>query len=374
MERELRAPVRIPHRLWLAGGARLASLVVCSRTSTRALPALHRGVRQVLSTSTAVQNSFAATPASFPGAVQPLSWMSQAGIASPSHGRKLVCLRNYAPGSEAVEQGRTRLLKMKMYGFQFSSVQSLSRVRLFVTPWTAACQASLSITNSWSLPILMSNKSVMPSNHLMLCHPLLLLPSVFPSIRVFSNESALRIRWPKYWSLSFSISPSNEYSGLISFRMDWLDLLAVQGTLKSLLQHHSSKALILQCLALICSNYCPHYPVILIQLYNINPSHLNKQIPQASQMTLVVKNLPINARDIRDLGSVPGLGRSPSEGNSNPPQYSCLENPMDRGAWQAAVHRIAKSWTWLRWLSMHANYTHTHTHTCAYAHAHMEPV
>ena len=119
-----------------------------------------------------------------------------------------------------------------------SSVQSLSRVRLFVTPWTAACQASLSITNSQSLPKLMSIESVMPSNHLILCHPLLLLPSIFPSIRVFSNESALHIRWPKYWSFSFSISPSNEHPGLISFRMDWLDLLAVQGTLKSLLQYH----------------------------------------------------------------------------------------------------------------------------------------
>ena len=128
---------------------------------------------------------------------------------------------------------------------QFSSVQSLSRVRLFATPWTAARQASLSITNSWSLLRLMSIESVMPSNHLILCHPLLLPPSIFPSIRVFSSESALPIRWPKYWSFSFNISPSNEYSGLISFRMDWLDLLAVQGTLKSLLQHHSSKASIL---------------------------------------------------------------------------------------------------------------------------------
>ena len=124
----------------------------------------------------------------------------------------------------------------------FSSVQSLSRVRLFATPWTAACQASLSITNSWSLPKLMSIESVMPSNHLILCRPLFLLPSIFPSIRVFSKESALRIRWPKYWSFSFNISPSSGYSGLISLRIDWLDLLAVQGTLKSPLQHHSSKA------------------------------------------------------------------------------------------------------------------------------------
>ena len=124
---------------------------------------------------------------------------------------------------------------------QFSSVQSLSHVRLFATPWTVACQASLSITNSQSPPKPMSIESVMPSNHLILCHTLLLLPSIFPSIRVFSNESALHIRWPKYWSFSFNISPSNEHPGLISFRMDWLHLLAVQGTLKSL---HSSKVLL----------------------------------------------------------------------------------------------------------------------------------
>ena len=128
-----------------------------------------------------------------------------------------------------------------MLWIQFSSVQSLSRVQLFATPWAAACQASLSITNSGSLLKLMSIESVMPANHLILSHPLL-LPSIFPSIRAFSNESALCIRWPKDWNCSFSISPSNDYSGLISFRMDWLDLLAVQGTLKSLLQHHSSKA------------------------------------------------------------------------------------------------------------------------------------
>ena len=124
------------------------------------------------------------------------------------------------------------------------SVQLLSCVRLFVTPWTAACQASLSITNSWSLPKLMSIELVMPSNHLILCHPLF-LPSIFLSISVCSKESVLRIGWPKYWNFSFSVSPYNEYSELISFRMDWLDLLAVQGTLKSLLQHHNSKASIL---------------------------------------------------------------------------------------------------------------------------------
>ena len=135
---------------------------------------------------------------------------------------------------------------LRIYPFLFSSVQSLSCVRLVVTPWTAACQASLSITNSQSLLKVIRIESMMPSNHLTLCHPLLLLPSIFPSIRVFSNESALHIRWPKDWSFSFNISLSNEYSGLSSFRMDWLDVLTVQGTLKSLLQHHSLKVSILQ--------------------------------------------------------------------------------------------------------------------------------
>ena len=137
----------------------------------------------------------------------------------------------------------------------FSSVQSLSHVQLFVTPW----QASLSITNSRSLPKLMSIKSVMPSNHLILCHPLLLLLSIFPSIRDFSNESALHIRWPNYWSFSFNISLSNEYSELISFRMDWLVILVVPGTLKSLHQHHSSKASILQCSAFFIVQFSHPY-------------------------------------------------------------------------------------------------------------------
>ena len=136
-----------------------------------------------------------------------------------------------------------------MWKVQFSSVQSLSHVRLFATPWIAALRASLSITNSQSLTKLMSIESVMPSSHLILCHPLLFLPPIPPNIRVFSNESTLRMRWPKYWSFSFSISPSNEHLGLISFRMDWLDLLTVKGTFKSLLQHHSSKASILLCSA-----------------------------------------------------------------------------------------------------------------------------
>ena len=147
------------------------------------------------------------------------------------------------PFSAHTRQTPFLLFVMRLPGwYQFSSVQLLSRVRLFATPWTAARQASLSITNSWSLLILMSIELVMPSNHLILCHSILLPPSLFPSIRVFCNESVLRIRWPKYWSFSFSISPSSEHPGLISFRMDWLDLLAVQRTLKSLLQHHKKES------------------------------------------------------------------------------------------------------------------------------------
>ena len=146
------------------------------------------------------------------------------------------------------EPGGLQSMGSQGVGHDWVVFQSFSCVQLFATPWTAACQASLSFTVSWNLLKLMSIESVMPFNHLILCCPLLFLPSIFPSIRVFSNELALCIRWPNYWS--FSISPSNEYSGLISFRIDWFDLLTVQGTLKSLLQHHSSKASILQCLVL----------------------------------------------------------------------------------------------------------------------------
>ena len=151
--------------------------------------------------------------------------------------------------------------------FQFSSVQSLSRVQLFATPWTAAQQASLSITNSRSSLKLMSIEAVMPSSHLILCHPLLLLPPIPPSIRVFSNDSTLHMRWPKYWSFSFSISPCNEHPELISFRMDWLDLLAVQGTLKSLLQHYGSKASILRLSAFFMEIF--YHPRIGIQRANL---------------------------------------------------------------------------------------------------------
>ena len=184
------------------------------------------------------------------------------------------------------------------------SVQSLSRVWLFATPWAAACQASLFITNSQSPPKPMSIESVMPSNHLILCCPLLLMPSVFPSIKVFSSESALHIRWPKHWSSSFNINPTNEHPGLICFRMDWLDLLAVQGTFKSLVQRHSSKASILQCSAFFIVHLFPGGP-----------------------------DGKVSACNAGDPGSIPGLGRSPGEENGNPLQYSCLENSMDEGDW-----------------------------------------
>jgi len=193
-----------------------------------------------------------------------------------------------------------------------NSVPLLSRVLLSVTPWTAARQASLPITNSQSLLRLMSIESVMPSNHLILCHPLLLPLSIFPSIRVFSNESVLHIIWTKYWSFSFSISPSNEYSGLISFRMDWLDLLVVQGTLKSLLQHHSSKASILR--------YSAFFMVQLSYPYVATGKTI-----ALTRWTSVdkVMSLLFNMLSRLLIG----------EGNGTPLQYSCLENSMDGGAW-----------------------------------------
>ena len=181
--------------------------------------------------------------------------------------------------------------------------QSLSHVRLFATPWTAAHQASLSTTSSRSSLKLMSIESLMPSNYLILCRPLLLLSSIFPSIRVFSNESVLRIRWPKDWSFSFSISPSNEHSGLISFRMDWVDLLAVQGTLKSLLQCHSSKAYILQ----------------LSAFFMVQLSH--PYMTTGKTIVLTIWN---------SVGKVMSLLFNTLSGT--PLQYSCLENPMDGGA------------------------------------------
>ena len=199
------------------------------------------------------------------------------------------------------------------------SVQLLSSVQLFMTLWTAAFQASLSITNSRSLLKLMSIKSVIPSNHLILCRPILFLTSIVPSIRVFSSESVLCIMWPKYWSFSFSISSSNEYSQLISFRIDWFDLVAIQGTFQHLFQHHSSKASIFQ-----------HSAFFMVQL-----SH-PLGFPGGSEVKA-------SASNAGDPGLIPGSGRSPGEGNGNPLQYSCLENPMDRGAWQATVHGVTKS-------------------------------
>ena len=194
----------------------------------------------------------------------------------------------------------------------FSSVQSLSRVWLFATPWTAALQASLSISISQSSPKLMSIESVMPSSHLILCHTLLLLPPIPPSSRVFSTESTLCIRWPKYWSFSFNISPSNEHPGLISFRMEWLDLFAVQGTLKSLLQHHSSQASILWCSAFFKKNRA----VFTTSCYTLLPGGSDG------------KESSCNAGD---LSFIPGSGRYPGEWKGNSLPYSCLGNPMDRG-------------------------------------------
>ena len=195
--------------------------------------------------------------------------------------------------------------------YSFSSVQSLSRVRL-CDPMTAAYQASLSITSSWSLSKFMSIESVMSTNHLILCHPLLLLPSIFPSIMVYSYELVLHIRWPKYWSFNFNISLCNEYSGLISFRMDWLYLLAVQGTLKSLLQHHSSRASVLQCSAFLIGQLSYPYTTT------------GKTIA-LTRRTFVgqVMSLLFNMLSRLVIG----------EGNGTPLQYSCLENPMDGGAW-----------------------------------------
>ena len=197
----------------------------------------------------------------------------------------------------------------------------------------------LGLTVHHQLPELLrriSIESVMPSNHFILCCPLLLLPSIFPSIRVFSDESVLRIRWPEYWSFSFSISPSNNHSGLISFRMDWLNLLAVQGTVKSLLQHHRSKASILR-----------HSAFFIVQLslpYMTTGKTiaLNRQTFVGKIMSLLFNMLsrfPVgsageaSAYNAGDLGSIPGLGRSPGEGNGNPLQYFCLENPMGGETW-----------------------------------------
>ena len=212
---------------------------------------------------------------------------------------------------------------------------------------------SLSITNAWSLSKLMSIKSAMPSNHLILCHPLLLLPSIFSSIRVFSYESALRIRWSKYWSFGFNISPSNEYPGLMSFRMDWLDLLAVQRTLKSLLQHHSSKASILQHSAFFMVQHSHPYmttgkSIVLTRWTFVEPSR------DAIKSTICTNYTQLHGFpggsvskkkstcSAGDPGSILGFGRSLREENGNPLQYSCLGNFMDRGAWQVTAPGVTR--------------------------------
>ena len=216
----------------------------------------------------------------------------------------------------------------------------------------------LSVTNSWSLPKLMSIKSGMPSNHLILCRPLLLLPSIFPSIRVFSNESVLCIRWLKYWSFSFSTSPSNEHQGLISFRMDWLDLLAVQGTLKSLLQHHLSKASILQCSAFFTVQLSHPYMTTGKTIALTRRTFVDKVMSLLLNMLsrLVITFLPRSKRLLNIIGG----------GHGNPLQYSFMKNPMDRGAWQATVHGLAKSWTRLKWLS--TAYMHVCIDRCKFFH------
>ena len=218
------------------------------------------------------------------------------------------------------------------------SVQSLSHVRLFATPWTTARQASLSITISWRFPKLISIESVMPSNHLILCRPLLLLPLIFPNIRVFSNESALCIKWPKYWSFSFSISPSNEHPGLISFRMDWMDLLAVQGTLKSLLQYHSSKASVLRRSAFFIVQFSHPY------MTTGKTIALTRWTFVGKVMSLLFNMLTERLHFHFSLSCI-------GEGNGNPLQCSCLENPRDGRAWWAAVYGVAQSWTRLKRLS-----------------------
>ena len=216
--------------------------------------------------------------------------------------------------------------------------QFLSHIWLFVTPWTAACQASLSFTISQSLLKFMSIESVMPSNYLILCRLLLHLPSIFSSIRVFSNESAIHIRWWKYWSISLSISPSNEYSELISFRIDWFDLLAVQRTLKSLFQHHSSKVAILQHSAFFIVKLSHPYmttgKTIALTIWTFVGKVMSLLFNMLSRLDFPGgSDGKASAYDAGDLGSIPGLGRSPGEGNGNPLQYSCLENPMEGGTW-----------------------------------------
>ena len=207
------------------------------------------------------------------------------------------------------------------------------------------------LTISWSLLKLLSIELVIPSNHLILCYPLLLPPSIFPSIGISSSASAFQIRWPKDWSFSFSISASSEYSGLISFKIDWFDLLAVQGTLKRLLQHHSLKASSFQLSAFFIVQHSHPYLTNGKTRALTRQNFVGKVICLLFNMLSRFVNFPggsdgkASAYNAGDPGSSPGSGRSSGEGNGNPLQYSCLENPMDRGSWRATVHRVTKSRT-----------------------------
>ena len=261
-------------------------------------------------------------------------------------------------------RSRGKLLKTKDgKSDSLSSVELLSRVRLFRTPWTTAHQAFLSITNSRSLLRLISIESVMPSNHLILCHSLLLLPSIFPSIRVFSDESALCIRLSKYWSLSFNISPSNEHPGLISFRMDRLDLLAVQGTLKSLLQHHSSKASILQCSAFFIVQLLHSYMTTGKTIALMRQTFVGKVMSLLFNMQTISAAFNSSCRPFLSISFICKINIDSVKFhsgaytrwacsqllffNDNPLQYSCLRNSIDRWTLRATVHGVTKSRTWL---------------------------
>ena len=242
---------------------------------------------------------------------------------------------------------------------------SVSHFRFFANPWTAACQASLSFTNSWSLLQLIFIELVMQANHLVLCHPLLLLPSIFPSIRVFSNESVLCIRWPKYWLFSFSISPSNDYSGLISFRINWFDLLAVQGTLKTTVQSINSSVLSLLYGPTLIAQLVKNLPAMQEPRFNCWVRKLRWRRDRLP--TSVFLGFPcgsagkVSACSVGDLGSIPRLGRSPGERKEYPVHYSGLENSMDY-----IVYGVAKSQTQLSDFHSHLMHDYWKNHNFDY--------